>query len=540
MKTLDSASLHEGIDATLKEIGHVQDKITEMQKGVRGIIDLESYLRGKTSESIRSFYEGIHAPFLIFLYQSLTHYRQALEKLQQAVRSYEPNEQGLVREEFLDVDVQNGLDKAERVAADLVDEANGIMASVSDLVSLPKLDMEEFSSMVQKGKKKVKNNIEQLYDLDHEQTKSLTKVGEDLALLNQYINEMSRTFVSDYSITTFNALTALKLPTLPTILKEVYGEPVIEEKEETSLWTKIVDGAVELGKGIVNTSKGAAIGVYDVGKDTLVGIGNTIIHPVETVDSTANMMIHPVETGKYIGNAIAESFERDMVNGDAESRSHWVTYALGTVATTVFGTKGAGTVTKTGVATTKAGAKKAAAAVKNIDLSRFLPYAPQYQLAGGARVPYNVVDGVNLRDELILKAEKLSESGDTRNKYSLKTMKHLFLGEMNKRNKAVGYHHESMMGGKIVPGTKTLPDKNGVYEANVIIEGTKKLAPSSFFPEDWNRVKVIEAVGEAYLNKKHIKRNFYSGTTSSGIEVLMYLNKDGSIATAFPRYLKTN
>ncbi|GGB48336.1 putative ribonuclease YokI [Lentibacillus populi] len=413
MKTLDSASLHEGINATLKEISHVQAKITEMQKGVRGIIDLENYLRGRTGESIRSFYEGIHAPFLIFLYQSLTHYRQTLEKLQQAVQSYEPNEQGLVREEFLEVDVQNGLDKAERVAADLVDEANGIMASVSDLVSLPKLDMEEFSSMVQKGKKKVKNNIEQLYNLDYEQTKSLTKVGEDLTLLNQYINEMSRTFASDYSITTFNALTALKLPSLPTILKEVYGEPVIEEKEETSLWTKIVDGAVELGKGIVNTSKGAAIGVYDVGKDTLVGIGNTIIHPVETVDSTATMVIHPVETGKYIGNAIAESFERDMINGDAESRSHWVTYALGTVATAVFGTKGAGTVTKTGVATTKTGAKKAAAAVENIDLSRFLPYAPQYQLAGGSRVPYNVVDGVNLRDELIRKAENFSEVEST-------------------------------------------------------------------------------------------------------------------------------
>ncbi len=259
----------------------------------------------------------------------------------------------------------------------------------------------------------MKNYLEQLYNLDHEQTKSLTKVGEDLTLLNQYINEMSRTFASDYSITTFNALTALKLPSLPTILKEVYGEPVIEEKEETSLWTKIVDGAVELGKGIVNTSKGAAIGVYDVGKDTLVGIGNTIIHPVETVDSTANMMIHPVETGKYIGNAIAESFERDMINGDAESRSHWVTYALGTVATTVFGTKGAGTVTKTGVATTKTGAKKAAAAVENIDLSRFLPYAPQYQLAGRSRVPYNVVDGNYLKDQLILQAEVLQ--GNERN-----------------------------------------------------------------------------------------------------------------------------
>ncbi|MGY0695009.1 hypothetical protein ACW2QC_19980 [Virgibacillus sp. FSP13] len=106
-----------------------------------------------------------------------------------------------------------------------------------------------------------------------------------------------------------------------------------------------------------------------------------------------------------------------MINGDAESRAHWVTYALGTAATTVFGTKGAGTVTKTGVATTKAGAKKVATAasdtVKNMDLSRFLPYPPHYQLAGGAKVPYNVVDGNYLKDQLILKAESLQGTRKT-------------------------------------------------------------------------------------------------------------------------------
>ncbi len=69
MKTLDSSSLHEGIDATLQEINHVQSKVTETQKGIQAIIDLESYLKGKTGESIRSFYESIHGPFLIFLYQ---------------------------------------------------------------------------------------------------------------------------------------------------------------------------------------------------------------------------------------------------------------------------------------------------------------------------------------------------------------------------------------------------------------------------------------------------------------------------------------
>jgi len=53
-------------------------------------------------------------------------------------------------------------------------------------------------------------------------------------------------------------------------------------------------------------------------------------------------------------------------------------------------------------------------------------------------------------------------------------LKLTFLVEINKRENAVGYHHESMMGGKIIPGTKTPPDKNGVYEATVIINGKEK------------------------------------------------------------------
>jgi predicted ribonuclease toxin of YeeF-YezG toxin-antitoxin module len=37
-----------------------------------------------------------------------------------------------------------------------------------------------------------------------------------------------------------------------------------------------------------------------------------------------------------------------MINGDAESRSHWVVYALGSTVIAVVGTNGAGTITKTG------------------------------------------------------------------------------------------------------------------------------------------------------------------------------------------------
>src|SRR5699024_253361 len=120
---------------------------------------------------------------------------------------------------------------------------------------------------------------------------------------------------------------------------------------------------------------------------------------------------HPIDTSKYIISAIEESYDRDMVNGDAESRAQWVTYASGMIATSIFGTKGAGTVTKAGTTATKTGVANAGKKVSELDMSNLLPYAPQYQVATGGYVPFNVVDGKQLKDQLIWQAEKLDAKG---------------------------------------------------------------------------------------------------------------------------------
>src|SRR5699024_2473011 len=49
--------------------------------------------------------------------------------------------------------------------------------------------------------------------------------------------------------------------------------------------------------------------------------------------------------------------------------------------------------------------------VSEFDMSNLLPYAPQYQVATGGNVPFNVVDGKHLKDQLILKAERLDAKG---------------------------------------------------------------------------------------------------------------------------------
>ncbi|MCL9634744.1 MULTISPECIES: EndoU domain-containing protein [Priestia] len=107
---------------------------------------------------------------------------------------------------------------------------------------------------------------------------------------------------------------------------------------------------------------------------------------------------------------------------------------------------------------------------------------------------------------------------------------------MNRRQKAVGYHHESMMGGGKIVEVIDPPDSRGIYRAKVSVNGIEKIPVSTFFPKDWNRAQVLNAINEAYENKRIINRQsgLYAGRTSEGLTIRMYINSEGKINTAFP------
>ncbi|QUW23032.1 HNH endonuclease [Sporosarcina sp. Marseille-Q4063] len=412
MKVLDVASLKEGIHATLQEIEKVQSQLSSVQRSVRDIIALDQYLKGQTGEAIRSFYKQIHEPFLIFIHQSLTDYAEKLQDIEQAIKSYEPDENGLIRQEFLDYHVKRGLDRTEDIANDLVGQANSEIASISDLVSLPRLDMSELSFVVHKGRQQTRQIVDQLHELDHTQIKNLAEVKGKLDVMKQYTSEMTRTFnQGGQELNSFGLPSIFYLPTLPTILKSINGEQPVaaEEVKEDNFFVKGL-------KATGNSIKGAGIGLFDVVKDTAVGLYDTVTDPIGTVESLYHSVTHPVETYKYIEKAIVDSYERDMINGDAESRSRWVAYALGTTVTAVVGTKGAGTITKAGVATTKSAVQKSVTTAQNVvqspRLAQLLPYGPHMQVSTPGGLPFNVINGPVKRDQLISMA-KVSETKGT-------------------------------------------------------------------------------------------------------------------------------
>lgn len=114
-------------------------------------------------------------------------------------------------------------------------------------------------------------------------------------------------------------------------------------------------------------------------------------------------------------------------------------------------------------------------------------------------------------------------------------IKHIFEGEVNRKGEAKGYHHEGVGGtpGKVIPGTRTEPNANGVYRGNVKVDGVVKRGFSTFFPREWSPQQVINAINEAYGNKRYVSGNRYYGY-SGNIKIEMFITNE-KILSAFPK-----
>lgn len=126
-------------------------------------------------------------------------------------------------------------------------------------------------------------------------------------------------------------------------------------------------------------------------------------------------------------------------------------------------------------------------------------------------------------------------------------VEHIFHGEINRRGRAVGFHHRASIGhegkARIVPGSETPPNAHGVFQAEVEIYNpttqtwVRKSTPSSFFPDSWNRARVMQEIREAYDARTFpdpSRPNYWEGVSSSGVRIGGYMDDAGNINTAFP------
>lgn len=403
MKILDVDLFQDGLRRNIIMLDRLESEVEAIRRAVEGLVAMEDELKGQGGSAIRAFYAECHLPLLQQFLVSAAGYKQVLQQMENALYALEPDTSGHIVEQFLEGEVEQGLTTIAQLTENLTNESNSIMDQVSDIVALPHLDESGVQEGVLDAKRKRDDTVSRLQEFDATQTAALLPFEQDMQAMDTWIRNMEEMFTSNLTDIHFQTDRWAELvacsPPLTISTPTTEGEMCLREEEEEK---SVVDTGLEVVDGILS-------GLFDVGKDFVTGIVDIVQDPKATLDATLEAVTNPKETYNTIKSAITTSYERDMVNGDANSRAHWVTYALGTVATSIVGTKGVGALTKSGVTVTKAVAPKVVGAANNASdsLATLLPYGPRPQFAIAGEVPYNTVNAVGLRDRInsIVKVE---------------------------------------------------------------------------------------------------------------------------------------
>ncbi|MCY8216848.1 T7SS effector LXG polymorphic toxin [Bacillus haynesii] len=194
MKTLDVQALHNAIDQTLEQLKHQSDEFAKVKKAVEGITSLDDALKGKGGHAIRAFFEECHTPFLRFYETFIEEYSSALKKMKSALNSLEPNHNGFISQSFLEHELENGLNAADRTTKHLVSKTNATIAKVSHIVDLPDLNDSGFHEQHQKALKEISTILEKLHAFDREQTNALKTAENDLETMQKYIARLEKMY----------------------------------------------------------------------------------------------------------------------------------------------------------------------------------------------------------------------------------------------------------------------------------------------------------------------------------------------------------
>ncbi|MFG6495748.1 LXG domain-containing protein [Fictibacillus sp. UD] len=190
MKVLNVQPFHEGISRQSKMLDRLYNEMEGIKAETERFTGMEDALKGQGGAAIRSFYQECHLPFIQFFLTFKNHFNSTLEQMNAALNSLEPNPSGMIRQEFLEGEIEAKLKELRQQVGDLTDEGNAITASVSDIVALPKLNDAHMQQSIQRADQKKDETIEDLMRFDSSQTNSLNAIEEDIAIMEQWLADL--------------------------------------------------------------------------------------------------------------------------------------------------------------------------------------------------------------------------------------------------------------------------------------------------------------------------------------------------------------
>ncbi|MEC0303038.1 ribonuclease YeeF family protein [Terribacillus saccharophilus] len=211
IKNLDVQDIQQQIDSTKDFINKTKENVEQVKQALNGVTTLHDGFAGNTADSIRSFYEEAHKPFLEFMESFLVQYEQALSTVSDQVLSFEPNESGFIRQEFLEGELTNKMQKAQDSLSATTDMINQQLNSVSDLASVSHVKDSAFLESIADAKKRITKTVDNMYEMDSNATSKLDKSEDDMQQMKTYMSKLRNAIdknnisVDNFNITQFNS-----------------------------------------------------------------------------------------------------------------------------------------------------------------------------------------------------------------------------------------------------------------------------------------------------------------------------------------------